>query len=85
MCERVRRVMADIKLLKPLAKEANADAVEMLEELLKQAKAGDITGFAAAALLADRSAFTTWSSTEHWPSLIGAVAILHGRMITDDD
>lgn len=59
----------------------NSDLVELLEDLLKQAKSGDIQGISYAAIN-DGRVFWGWS-TEHGADMVGAIEILKKRYVED--
>lgn len=61
----------------------NAECVAMLRDFLALAEAGDIESVAIAALQPDGTAVTQASDGDHFPAMLGAVAILQHRMITE--
>ena len=60
----------NLHVLEPYSKEVRDSVVEVLKEALERAESGQIVGLALATVLRDRSAASTWSATEHWPSLL---------------
>lgn len=66
--------------LKPRPKQVVASVVETLEGMLERARAGDITGLAAATVNYDGSISSTWSETDNFPALLGSVARLEYRL-----
>lgn len=55
--------------------------VELLEELLTKAKAGEITSVAVAYTNHTDSAYTRWAHNYQWWKLVGCVAQLKFRML----
>lgn len=71
-----------VVVLAPAAKPlCNQDAVDRLEEALKQAKAGELVAVAIAAVTSTGGITRAWSSCESVGSLIGAVANLQHELI----
>lgn len=76
--------MADILTMKGVAiaapDEAVIDIVEELENLLAQAKSGNIRAFAGCTVVRDGSVTTTWAGAHgtRYP-LGGVIAMLHHR------
>jgi hypothetical protein len=61
----------------------NAETVEILREYLSLAEAGELQAVAVAGVRPDGSSQTQSSSTDHFQTLIGAVAVLQHRMIEE--
>jgi hypothetical protein len=59
--------------------EVNTEIVEMLEDWLRHAKQGDIRGVALACTLRNGEVMTQCSSTDDFPGVAGAIAILQFR------
>lgn len=55
--------------------------VELLEELLVKAKAGEITSVAVAYTNHTDSSYTRWAHNYQWWKLVGCVAQLQFRML----
>lgn len=72
-----------ILTLVPPNKPGNAEAISILEELLIQAKAGNVVGFAYAVVLPDGSSQTQCTFTDNFQQLLGAMRILEFRMIDE--
>lgn len=66
--------------LKTRPREVVASVVQRLEELLTEAREGKITAVAIAALRTDRAISATWSETDDFAGLLGAVARLEYRL-----
>lgn len=64
--------MADIRSI-PAAKQVNADAVEKLEALLAQVKAGDVESFIAAGFRPNTRWFVTYSGQLNTLEKVGAL------------
>ncbi len=75
--------MGNLVELRSRPMQINHESVEMLEETLAKAKAGEISEVAIAALLADGSCETQSTASDHFQQMIGAVGILHHRMIDE--
>ena len=72
--------------LAPAAKPlCNQDAIDRLEEALKQAKAGELIAVAIAAVTSTGAITRAWSSCELVGPLIGAVANLQHELIDSAD
>ncbi len=74
--------MADLLLL-PQTGQPNQNTVELLEQLLVEAKAGRITGIAYAKCGAQDYTGTGWAGTfpDNIYAAAGAVAYLHSRVM----
>lgn len=63
----------------------NEEIVELLENRLKEARTGQLTGLAVAWTSLNISTGTTWSSSLECAALTGAVARLQYRMLKKQD
>lgn len=63
--------------------EPNPKVVALLEEVLEQARKGEITAVAIATLAPDGCADSNWAHQAEYFSLIGAVARLQHRLLSD--
>lgn len=59
---------------------ARADAVELLEDFLERAKAGEIIAVAIAAVRPDLNSETGYSETDNLNALLGSVSALDKRL-----
>lgn len=75
--------MAIIRLVdhKP---DPNADVVELLETLLAQAKAGEVTGIAVAYSTTDHGTATAFQYG-NWLQAVGATSLLHHDVLHSGD
>jgi hypothetical protein len=66
--------------LKTRPNQVIASVVERLEEVLKDAKEGKITAVAVAAIETGGAVLTSWSETDDFAALLGAVSRLLYRL-----
>jgi len=71
--------MADIHLL-PTTPLVNGSVIEMLEDALERAKAGDIESIGLAIHYHCGETQSGWSTSVRMPSLVGAASALHMRL-----
>ena len=77
--------MADLRVLEPRPARIQGEVVEILEEALEQARRGELSCVAIAAVLADgMTARTVFSRTEYKPALLGSIALMQARVIDPD-
>lgn len=74
-----------LTVVKTLLTAAHEDAIRILEERLKEARAGQLTGLAVAWTSRDGTTGTTWSSNLDCAQLTGSVARLQYRMLKKQD
>lgn len=72
--------MADIVKLETRSSQVVTSVVETLEEVLRQAREGEIISVAIAVVHNDRSIGTTWSETDEFPILLGSISRLEYRV-----
>jgi len=78
--------MVDLRVLETFRDEVNQAVVDILEEALDRAKRGELAGVAIASVKSDKmTASTVFAKTDSLPALIGAVAILQNRLLTDNE
>ena len=75
--------MANLISLQTRGNKINAESVSILKEYLAMAESGEIQAVAVAAIRPDGSSQTQSSSTDHFQTLIGSVAVLQHRMIEE--
>lgn len=75
--------MSNLISLQTRGDKINAESVQILKEYLALAESGEIQAVAVAAVRSDSSSQTQSSSTDHFQTLIGAVAVLQHRMIDE--
>lgn len=61
--------------------QVRCDVVELLEELLEQAKAGEVTGIAIAASHADGSTTQNWSAMDDADKIIATIERVKLRLL----
>lgn len=64
--------------------EVQADVVERLREILKMAEAGEIQGFAYAALGIDNTVITGFTKNDGQSAIIGGLARVQHRMLSGE-
>lgn len=74
--------MADIHELKPRAKVLNEQTIKLAKHLLEEAEAGNIVSIAYAAVRDDGSTDTATSASDSFTQVLGAIDILHFRMLS---
>lgn len=75
--------MSKLVSLQTRGARINAESVAILKEYLAMAEAGEIQAVAVAGVRGDGSTQTQSSSTDHFQTLLGAVAVLQHRMIEE--
>lgn len=75
--------MVEIIKFESKTKSINKQAIEILEDYLKQAKEGKIVDFAFTAITADGAAITEFTDTKNYPALLGALTLLQHDMMRD--
>jgi hypothetical protein len=75
--------VSNLVSLQTRGNKINAESVQILKDYLALAESGEIQAVAVAAVRADSSSQTQSSSTDHFQTLIGAVAVLQHRMIDE--
>jgi len=74
--------MADLRVLAPRPAVIREEVVDLLEEALRDARAGNIASVAVAVVLADgMTVRTAHSRSDHHPALLGSVALLQDRLL----
>lgn len=75
--------MTNLVPLQTRGNKINAESVQILKDYLSLAESGEIQAVAIASVRQDGSSQTQSSSTDHFQTLIGAVAVLQHRMIDE--
>jgi hypothetical protein len=76
---------ADIRLLPTAAAPVSQDAVRVLRKALDMAESGELTAVAIAGMRKDEGGWNTWSASENFALLLGAVARMMYRMNRQHD
>lgn len=63
--------------------QPNPEVVELLEEALEMAKRGEINSVGIVRLDAEGCANTAWTHKSQYFALMGAVSLLHHRLLAD--
>ena len=64
----------------PLREKCKADVVDLLEQLLKAAKEGEIIACAVSTVHAGLWTQSSWSKSDHLTLMIGAVNVMGARL-----
>jgi hypothetical protein len=76
--------MAELRVLPTFAAEVQADVIDVLEECLKRARAGEIVSVSVAMVKADKMTISTrFSKSDCLPAMLGAISILTRRLTAD--
>ena len=72
----------NLSVLPTPEKEAcRQDALKLLEELREQVERGDVVSIAAVTISPDQYTQSVWSQIENTGLVIGAVSLLHARLV----
>lgn len=63
--------------------EVSAEAVEVLEALLEEARAGKIRAVAMAVVRPDRTFSTSYNNSDAYTALLAAVTVLQHRLVAE--
>lgn len=76
--------IVDLKLVSR-EKEVSDDVVKVLEDTLRRAKEGNISGVMVCGILRDGGSFSAFSDTNEYSRMVGAMTIcLYRRLVTAD-
>jgi hypothetical protein len=77
--------MAELRVLETRPARIHTDVVQILEAALEQARRGELSCVAVAAVLADgMTGRNVFSRTEYKPALLGSIALMQARVINPD-
>ena len=75
--------MADVVLLETKPAAIKADIIDRLEKILERAREGEFAGVSIAVVYTDGSIDAAFTRSECGPAMVGAIASLQQRVLTN--